>query len=61
MSPKKDTPHPRAMENPQQDDKRGEIMFRIKPHTQQRHSEGPNKPCAHQDPEIPQRPSQICA
>ena len=26
-------------------------MFRIKPHTCQRYSEGSNKPCAHQDPE----------
>ena len=30
-------------------------MFRIKPHTRQRHSEGSNKPCVHQDPETPQR------
>ena len=30
-------------------------MFRIKPHTCQRHSEGSNKPCVHQDPETPQR------
>ena len=26
-------------------------MFRIKPHTCERYSEGSNKPCAHQDPE----------
>ena len=30
-------------------------MFRIKPHTCQRCSEGSNKPCAHQDLETPQR------
>ena len=48
ISPKKKiTPLQRAKEKPQQDS-------RIKPHTRQRHSEGSNKPCAHQDPEIPQ-------
>ena len=36
-----DTPLPRAKEKPQQDGRRGKIMFRIKPHTCQRHSEGP--------------------
>ena len=35
-------------------------MFRIKPHTHQRQSEGSNKPCVHQDPEIPQRLSHNC-
>ena len=35
-----DTPHPRAKEKPQQDGRRGEIMFRIKPHTHQSRSEG---------------------
>ena len=34
---------------PQQDGRRGKIAFRIK-HTCQRHSEGSNKPCVHQDP-----------
>ena len=28
-------------------------MFRIKPHTHQRCSEGSNKPCAYRDPETP--------
>ena len=32
-----------------------QIGFRIKPHTCQRCSEGSSKPCAHQDPETPQR------
>ena len=41
--PKKDIPHPRAKEKPQQDGRRGEIMFRIQPHTLQRLSEGSNK------------------
>ena len=58
IPPKKDTPHPRAKEKSQQDGRRGEIVFRLKPHTCQRHSEGSNKPCAHQDPETPQRLSQ---
>ena len=33
----------RAKEKPQQDGRRGKIMFRIKPHTRQRHWEGTNK------------------
>ena len=41
--PKKDTPHPRAKEKPQQDSRRGEIAFIIKPHTCQSCSEGSNK------------------
>ena len=60
IPPKKDTPHPRAKERLQQDGRRGEIMFRIKPLTHQRHSEGSNKTCVHQDPETPQRLSQNC-
>ena len=32
-----------------------DLTFRIKPHTCQRHSEGSNKPCVHQDPETPPR------
>ena len=55
-----DTPHPRAKEKPQQDGRRGEIAFRIKSHTHQRHSEGSNKSCEHQDPETPQRLRQNC-
>ena len=47
--------HPRAKEKPQQGGRRGKIMFRIKPHTRQRCSEGANKPCVHQDPETTQR------
>ena len=42
---KKDTSHPRAKKL-QQDSRRGEIMFRIKPHTYQRHWECSNKPGA---------------
>ena len=57
-SHQKDIPHPRAKEKPQQDGRRGEIMFRIKPHTCQSCSEGSNKTCAHQ--ETPQRLSQTC-
>ena len=49
-----DTPCPRS-EKLQQDGRRGECMFRIKPHSHQRHSEGSNKPWAHQDAETPQR------
>ena len=55
-----DSPHPRAKEKPQQDCRKGKITFRIKPHTCQRHSEGSNKPCVHQNPETPQRLRQNC-
>ena len=40
---KKDTLRPKAKEKPQQDGRRVEITFSIKPHTYQRRSEGPNK------------------
>ena len=40
---KKDTPRLRAEEKPQQVGRRGEIAFRIKPHTHQRHLEGSYK------------------
>jgi len=40
---KKDTPHPRAKEKPQQASRRGKIAFRIKPHTCQRCPEDSNK------------------
>ena len=58
IPPKKDTPQPRVKEKPQQDGRRGKIMFRIKPHTHQRFLKGSNKTCAHQ--ETPQRLSQTC-
>ena len=44
-------PCPRKKEKPQQDGRRGKIMFRIKPHTCQRCSEGSNKTlCTSEDP-----------
>ena len=43
IPPKKDTPHPRTKEKPQQDGRRGKIGFRIKPRTCQRCSEDSNK------------------
>ena len=60
IPPKRDTPHPRAKEKPQQDGRRSKIAFRIKLVAHQRCSEGSNKPCAHQDPEIPQTLRQNC-
>ena len=60
IPPKEDTSHSRAKEKPQQDARRGEIAFRIKPYTHQRRLEGSNKPCAHQNPETPQRLRQNC-
>ena len=58
IPPKNDASRPRAREKPQKDGRRGEIAFRIKPHTCLRHLEGSNIPCAHQDPETPQRLNQ---
>ena len=43
IPPNKGYPHPRAQEKPQQNGRRGEIMFRIKPHTHQRCLEGSKK------------------
>ena len=60
IPPKKDTPHPTEKEKPQQDGRRGNFTFRIKPYTRQRHLEGSNKPCVHQDSKTPQRLSQNC-
>ena len=53
-------PCPRAKEKPQKDGRRGEIAFRIKPHTCQRLSEGSNIRCVHQDPETTYRLRQNC-
>ena len=47
-----------AKEKPQKDGRKGKFTFRIKSHSLQRCSEGSNTPCAHQDPETPQRPRQ---
>ena len=47
-------PEPLPLQKPQQDGRRDKIMFRIKPHTSQRHSEVSNIPCVPQDPETPQ-------
>ena len=46
---RKDIQHPRAKEKPQQDDKRGKIAFRVKPHICQRHSDGSNKTLYNQE------------
>ena len=52
---KKDIPHPRAKEKPQQDGRRGKIAFGIKPHTCQRCSEGSNKTSCAPGPRDPTR------
>ena len=58
---KKDTPCPRAKEKAQQDGRRGEVAFRIKPHTHQRCSEGSNKTlCAPGDPTETKPPTYEC-
>ena len=57
---KKDTPQPRAKKKPEQDRSRGEIAFRIKPHTQQRCSGGSNKPCVQQDQKTPYTETELC-
>ena len=51
---------PTAKEKPQQDSGRGEFVFRIKPLTHQRCSEGSNNPCEHQNLETPQRQPELC-
>ena len=43
IPPNKGNPHPRAQEKSQQYGRRGEITFRIKPHTCQRRLEGSNR------------------
>ena len=43
IPPKIDASYSRSKEKPQQDARRGEIAFRIKPHNWQRHLEGSNK------------------
>ena len=60
IPPNKDIPHPRAKKKPQQDGRRGEIVFRIKTSTHQRCLEASRKPCENQDTETPQRLSQNC-
>ena len=47
IPPIKAIPHPRVKEKTQQDSRRGKIIFRIKPHTHQRHSEDANKTLVH--------------
>ena len=49
-----------AREKPKKNGRRGEIVFRIKPHTRQRCSESSNIPCAYQNPDTPQRLRQNC-
>ena len=56
--PKKDTLCPKA-EKPQQDGRRGEITFRIKPHTHQSIQKAQTKH-VHQGLETPERLSQTC-
>ena len=48
-STKKDTPHAKAKEKPQQDGRRGKITFRIKPHTARDAQQAQTKPCAPQE------------
>ena len=55
-----DSPCPGSKDKPQQDGRMGKFMFRIKPHANQRHSEGSNKLCEHQNPGTPQRLRQNC-
>ena len=58
---RKDVPHQKIKEKPQQDGRRGKIAFRIKPHTCQKCSEGSNKTlcasgprdCTKAEPDLP--------
>ena len=47
----KRTPRSRAKEKPQQDGRKGRIIFKIKSHICQRYLEGSNKTCVHQEPD----------
>ena len=53
-------PKSKGKGKPQQDGRKIDITFRIKPHTRQRRSEGSNIPCAHQDTETSHRLRQNC-
>ena len=53
-------PTPKGKGRLQQDGRRDEIVFRIKPHTRQRYSKDSNIPIEHQDPETPQGLRQNC-
>ena len=54
-------PHPSAREKPQQDSRKGEIVFRIKPYTYQRNSECSNKTlCNQETPQGLARPTFEC-
>ena len=55
VPPKKDTPCSKVKERPPQDGRRGEIAFRIKPQTHQRHLEGSNKTLCAWAPRDPAR------
>ena len=56
----RDTPHPVAKEQPQQDGRRGKFAFRIKPHSRQRCSEGSSKACVHLDPGPSESETELC-
>ena len=43
IPPREDTAQPRVKKKPRQDGRRDKIMFRVTPHSCQRHSEGSNK------------------
>ena len=53
-------PRPRAKEKPQKDSRRSEFMFRIKPHSSQRCSEGSNKTLGAPIPRDPQTETELC-
>ena len=55
IPPEKDTSHPKAKEKPQQDSRKGKIVFRIRLHTHQRHLEGSNKTLCASGPRDPTR------
>ena len=55
IPPEKDTSHPKAKEKPQQDSRKGKIMFRIRLHTHQRCLEGSNKTLCALGPRDPTR------
>ena len=60
MDPTKRYTCPRAKEKSQQVGRRDEITFKMKPIPIRNAGRAQTKPCAHQDPETPQRLSQTC-
>ena len=56
----KSIPCSRAKDKPQQDGRKGKIMFQIKSHTGWRYTEGSNKTCVRQEPDPTETEPELC-